>query len=136
MLVFADDGKPGITRRRAGRGWTYWDADGQRITGRAEIDRLNSVGLPPAYERAWFCANPRGHIQAIGYDEKGRKQYRYHPDFRARQEADKIDRCAGFGCALPTLRARVARDLKQPGIGRNGRASCRERVSPDGESPE
>src|SRR3546814_15341181 len=101
MLVFADDGKPGITRRRAGRGWTYWDADGQRITGRAEIDRLNSVGLPPAYERAWFCANPRGHIQAIGYDEKGRKQYRYHPDFRARQEADKFDRCAGFGCALP-----------------------------------
>src|SRR3546814_953388 len=100
MLVFADDGKPGITRRRAGRGWTYWDADGQRITGRAEIDRLNSVGLPPAYERAWFCANPRGHIQAIGYDEKGRKQYRYHPDFRARQEADKFDRCAGFGCAL------------------------------------
>src|SRR3546814_181426 len=118
MLVFADDGKPGITRRRAGRGWTYWDADGQRITGRAEIDRLNSVGLPPAYERAWFCANPRGHIQAIGYDEKGRKQYRYHPDFRARQEADKFDRCAGFGCALPKLRARVERDLKQPGIGR------------------
>src|SRR3546814_9698407 len=92
MLVFADDGKPGITRRRAGRGWTYWDADGQRITDRAEIDRLNSVGLPPAYERAWFCANPQGHIQAIGYDEKGRKQYRYHPDFRARQEADKFDR--------------------------------------------
>src|SRR3546814_6857585 len=75
MLVFADDGKPGITRRRAGRGWTYWDADGQRITGRAEIDRLNSVGLPPAYERAWFCANPRGHIQAIGYDEKRSEEH-------------------------------------------------------------
>src|SRR3546814_16561307 len=86
-----------------------------------------------AYGRAWFCANPQGHIQAIGYDEKGRKQYRYHPDFRARQEADKFDRCAGFGCWLPKLRARVERGLKQPGIGRHkamaaaiGIAPCRE----------
>src|SRR3546814_13071098 len=106
MLVFADDGKPGITRRRAGRGWTYWDADGQRITGRAEIDRLNSVGLPPDSERAWFCANPRGPIQAIGYDEKGRKQYRYHSDFRARQEADTFDPVSGFRLRTAQVRAR------------------------------
>src|SRR3546814_12855183 len=101
MLVLADDVKPGITRRRAGRGWTYWDADGQRITGRAEIDRLNSVGLPQAYERAWFCANPRGHLQAIGYDENARKQYRYHPDFRDRQHTDNFYQSQRSGCAPP-----------------------------------
>ena len=111
MLCYVDDALPGITRRRCGRGWAYFDARGQRIADRDEIDRLNRVGLPPAYKDAWFCPSPEGHIQAIGYDEKGRKQYRYHPDFRAQQEAAKYDRCASFGRALPLLRARVEEDL-------------------------
>ena len=118
MLCFSDDRMPGISRRRAGRGWSYWDHAGNRITDRDEIDRLNRVGLPPAYQRAWFCADANGHIQAIGYDDKGRKQYRYHPDFRAQQEADKFGRCAAFGRALPRLRRRVERDLKRPGMDR------------------
>lgn len=91
----------------------YFDAEKKRIIDREEIDRLNAVALPPAYARAWFCPDPRGHIQAVGYDDKGRKQYRYHPDFRAQQEADKFDRCADFGRALPRLRARVERDLRR-----------------------
>ena len=110
-LAYSDDSIPGITRRKVRHGWGYWDAEGHRITDREEIDRLNGVGLPPAYRDAWFCPKPNGHIQAIGWDAKGRKQYRYHPDFRARKEAEKYDRCAAFGQALPKLRAQVEADL-------------------------
>jgi DNA topoisomerase-1 len=111
-LVYCDDGEPGITRRRVNaRAWGYWDADGNRITDREEIDRLNAIGLPPAYRDAWFCPKANGHIQATGIDEKGRKQYRYHLDYRAKQEAAKYELCAPFGRALPRLRARMEADL-------------------------
>lgn len=118
MLCFVDDSLPGITRKRRGRYWMYFDPDGNRITDRDEIDRLNAIGLPPAYINAWFCPTPHGHIQAIGYDAKGRKQYRYHPEFRAQQEAAKYDRCATFGRLLPRLRAKVEEDLSRPGLTR------------------
>lgn len=111
MLCYVDDALPGITRKRRGRYWQYFNAKGDRITDRDEIDRLNGVGLPPAYKDAWFCPSPEGHIQAIGYDDRGRKQYRYHPDFRARQDAAKYDGCVDFGRALPLLRARVEEDM-------------------------
>ncbi|MBA2918213.1 DNA topoisomerase IB [Sphingomonas sp. MAH-20] len=117
-LSFVDDEMPGITRRRIGRAFGYFSPEGQRITDRDEIDRLNGIGLPPAYTDAWFCPDPHGHIQAIGWDERGRKQYRYHPDFRAAQDAAKYDRCAAFGEKLPRLRARVEKDLKRPGLGK------------------
>lgn len=97
-------------------GWGYWDADGTRITDREEIDRLNKIGLPPAYVEAWFCPDPCGHIQATGVDEKGRLQYRYHLGFREAQEAAKYDRCASFGHALPRLRKQVEADLKTRGL--------------------
>ncbi|MFN3520256.1 MAG: DNA topoisomerase IB, partial [Sphingomonas sp.] len=93
-------------------GWGYFDPDGARITDREEIDRLNSIGLPPAYRDAWFCPDPMGHIQAVGWDEKGRKQYRYHPEFRAAREDEKYNLCAAFGRGLPRLRERVEQDLK------------------------
>jgi DNA topoisomerase-1 len=112
MLRYTDDSRPGITRKRRGRYWQYFDADGARITDRDEIDRLNAIGMPPAYERCWFCPDPNGHIQAVGYDARGRKQYRYHPDFRARQETKKYERLAAFGRALPRLRKKVEEDLK------------------------
>ena len=112
LLCYVDDGLPGITRRQLKRGWAYFDAKGQRITDRDEIDRLNAVGMPPAYVDCWFCPSAQGHIQATGYDARGRKQYRYHPDFRAGQDADKYERCAAFGRALPLLRARVESDLQ------------------------
>ena len=118
-LTFVDDEMPGITRRRFGRAWGYFAPDGSRITDRDEIDRLNKVGLPPAYGNAWFCPDPNGHIQAIGWDDRGRKQYRYHADFRAAQEAAKYDRCAAFGQSLPRLRARVEQDLARRGLGRD-----------------
>ena len=115
-IVYVDDQEPGITRRKVRHGWGYWDAEGKRITDRDAIDRLNGVGLPPAYTQAWFSPDPRGHIQATGYDDRGRKQYRYHPGFREAQEAAKYDRCSGFGEALPKLRARVEADLKLRGL--------------------
>jgi DNA topoisomerase-1 len=111
MLRFVEDSMPGVSRKRRGRYWMYFDADGKRITDRDEIDRLNAIGLPPAYRNAWLCPHPNGHIQATGYDDKGRKQYRYHVDFRAKQDAAKYDGCASFGRALPKLRKRVAEDL-------------------------
>jgi DNA topoisomerase I len=115
-LHYVDDSEPGITRRKMRRGWSYWDAEGKRITNRGEIDRLGAIGMPPAYTDVWFCPDPNGHIQATGYDDRGRKQYRYHVDFREAQEAAKYERCAAFGDLLPKLRARVEHDLKLRGL--------------------
>ncbi len=112
-IVYCDDEEPGITRRKMRHGWGYFDAAGNRITDRDEIDRLNAVGLPPAYRDAWYCAHANGHIQAIGWDEKGRKQYRYHPDFRAAREDEKYGLCSAFGKSLPKLRECVEADLRK-----------------------
>ncbi|WP_241527317.1 DNA topoisomerase IB [Sphingomonas turrisvirgatae] len=112
-LRYCDDSKPGITRRKMRHGWGYFDAAGNRITDRDEIDRLNAIGLPPAYTNAWFCPDANGHLQATGIDDRGRKQYRYHGEFRAAQEAAKYDRCSQFGHKLPKLRARIDADLRK-----------------------
>src|SRR5690349_24482292 len=118
-LTYVDDSMPGITRRRHGRYWQYFDADGKRVSDRDEIERLNGIGLPPAYRDAWFCPDPNGHIQATGYDDRDRKQYRYHPDFREKQEAAKYDRCREFGKVLPKLRRRVEADLGKRKLSRD-----------------
>lgn len=110
-LEYVDDSGPGITRKKTSHGWAYYDPAGKRITDRGEIDRLNRIALPPAYTDAWYCPTDCGHLLATGIDARGRKQYRYHPDFRARQEAEKFDGCAGFGRLLPKVRKRVAKDL-------------------------
>ena len=120
-LIHVDDSLPGISRERSGAGWRYRDAKGKVIRERGEIDRLNAIALSPAYEDAWFCPAANGHILATGYDARGRKQYRYHPEFRMARDADKYDRCAAFGHALPLLRARLVDDL-------NRRTLCSERV--------
>jgi len=93
--------------------WAYFDAEGARITDRDEIDRLNAIALPPAYTDAWFCADPNGHLQATGIDVRGRKQYRYHAEFREKRESVKYARLLDFGKALPRLRRRVEKDLKR-----------------------
>jgi DNA topoisomerase-1 len=112
MLKFVDDSKPGIIRKKMRLGWGYYGPDGKRITDRQEIERLNAIGMPPAYEKCWFCPDPNGHLQGIGYDARGRKQYRYHPDFRAEQESRKYERLAHFGRALPKLRKKIEEDIK------------------------
>lgn len=113
MLRHSSDAEPGITRKRRGRHWAYFDPDGERITDRAKIDRLNTIGLPPAYTDAWFCADPDGHLQATGVDARRRKQYRYHSEFRKKRESSKYEGLLEFGKALPRLRRRIAQDLKR-----------------------
>src|SRR5438045_7665530 len=118
MLRHSSDSEPGITRKRIGRYWAYFDPGGNRITGRKEIDRLNAIALPPAYSDAWFCTDPNGHLQATGVDARGRKQYRYHSEFRALQEGAKYEGLREFGKALPRLRRRVEQDLRKRKLSR------------------
>src|SRR3954453_409648 len=113
MLRHSSDTEPGITRKRIGRYWAYFDPAGNRITDREEIDRLNTIALPPAYTEAWFCTDPNGHLQATGIDARGRKQYRYHVQFRELQESAKYEGLLEFGKALPRLRRRVEQDLRK-----------------------
>jgi DNA topoisomerase-1 len=101
-----------------GRYWAFFDPDGNRITDRDEIERLNAIGLPPAYTDAWFCTDPDGHLQATGVDARGRKQYRYHTSFREKQESAKFAGLLEFGKALPKLRRRIEQDLKRRNLTR------------------
>lgn len=118
-LRHSSDSEPGYTRKKQGRYWQYFDESGSRITDREEIDRLNSIALPPAYENAWFCKDAHGHLQATGIDARGRKQYRYHVDFRARRDKKKYTGTLEFGAALPKIRKRVEGDLKKPALSRD-----------------
>lgn len=118
-LEYVDDQGPGITRKKAGHGWAYFDPRGKRITDREEIDRLNRIALPPAYTDAWFCPKDCGHLLATGIDARGRKQYRYNPEFRTLQEAEKFDGCAEFGRLLPKVRKRAAKDLAKRSLTRD-----------------
>ena len=117
-LEYVDDSGPGITRRKSGRAWAYFDPAGRRIVDRDTIDRLNRIALPPAYTDAWFCPKDCGHLLATGIDARGRKQYRYNPEFRVAQEAQKFDGCAEFGRLLPRARKRVAKDLARRTLSR------------------
>ncbi|RST31662.1 DNA topoisomerase IB [Sphingomonas ginkgonis] len=119
MLRHCSDSDPGYTRKRVGSHWAYFNADGSRVTDRDEIDRLNAIALPPAYTDAWFSAHANGHLQATGIDARGRKQYRYHNDFRAKQDAAKYEGLLEFGKALPRLRRRIEQDLKKRKHGRD-----------------
>ena len=118
MLRHSSDCEPGFSRKRMGRYWAYFDAQGERVTDRETIDRLNAIGLPPAYTDAWFCADADGHLQATGIDARGRKQYRYHPDFRANADASKFAGLVEFGKALPRLRRTVEKHLNQRKLSR------------------
>jgi len=101
---------PGITRKRAGRGFAYYD-DGVRIEDPAVISRIRDLGIPPAWKDVWICPYANGHLQATGIDAAGRKQYRYHEAWRTRRDAEKFDDMTRFARALPKLRAQVEADL-------------------------
>ncbi|WP_374011918.1 DNA topoisomerase IB [Pseudoxanthomonas koreensis] len=117
-LHHVDDSIPGIARIRCGRGFRYVDADGAPVRDRATLERIRALAIPPAYRDVWICASPRGHLQATGVDARGRKQYRYHPQWRTRRDAHKFDRLVAFGAALPGLRRAVRADLARPGLPR------------------
>jgi len=112
-LVHVEEGMPGITRRKLRGHWAYYGPEGARITDRDEIDRLNHIALPPAYEAAWFAPVANAHILATGIDARGRKQYRYHPDFIAERDSRKFEACLAFAERLPLIRAQVEQDLRR-----------------------
>src|SRR5919112_3300150 len=114
----ADCSGPGITRRRAGRGFAYFDEDGERVTEPEVLERIRELALPPAWTEVWICPYPNGHLQATGRDAKGRKQYRYHPRWREVRDEAKYTKLLTFARVLPLIRARVDADLKRRGLPR------------------
>ena len=117
-LRYVSDRRPGIGRKRAGRGWSYLGLDGTPIRDRKELERFAALAIPPAYTEVWISPHPNGHIQATGRDARGRKQYRYHPRWREVRDETKYGRMVAFAQALPALRARVEKDLASPGLTR------------------
>jgi DNA topoisomerase I len=107
--------QPGWTRRRAGRGFVYLDEHGNRLS-EEDARRVRELVIPPAWQDVWVCPWPNGHLQAVGTDAAGRRQYLYHPDWRARRDAEKFDRMLLFGKALARARERVVADLGQEGM--------------------
>ena len=118
-LRYVDDSRRGYTRERIDGTFAYFDTQGKRIADEREIQRINALAIPPAYIDVWICPDPRGHLQATGRDARGRKQYRYHPQWRESRDANKYERLLAFGAVLPRLRAQVQRDLALDGMPRN-----------------
>lgn len=117
-LLYVSDDRPGITRRRAGRGFSYRDPKGGTIHDKKILVRIKALAIPPAWTDVWICPFGNGHIQAIGFDARGRKQYRYHAAWRQARDANKYEHMIAFANALPKIRRAVARDLKQRGLPR------------------
>ena len=117
-LRYVSDDRPGIRRERRGDNFVYIDVHGREIQDEKELKRIRSLAIPPAYEDVWICPYANGHLQATGCDARGRKQYRYHPDWRRVRDENKYERMMLFGKALPKIRARVAEDLAKPGLSR------------------
>ena len=118
-LSYTSDSEPGIRRVRKGRGFVYIDADGHKVRDAPTLTRIRSLVIPPAWKEVWICARPRGHLQATGRDDRGRKQSIYHVKWRETRDADKYARLLGFARALPRIRARVARDMRLRGLPRD-----------------
>lgn len=117
-LSYVNDDDPGIRRVAAGEGLAYRDPDGRAVRDAETLDRIRALAIPPAWTEVWICPSPRGHIQATGRDQKGRKQYRYHDDWRRDRDGLKFSRMIAFGRALPRLRARVEADMARRGLPR------------------
>jgi DNA topoisomerase IB len=115
-LVYVSGTSPGIRRVRDGGTFAYILPDGARITSEAKLRRIGSLAIPPAYEDVWICPISRGHLQATGRDARGRKQYRYHPQWRSFRDGEKFLRMPAFGEALPRLRRRIRHDLGLSGL--------------------
>ncbi|HJT77358.1 MAG TPA: DNA topoisomerase IB [Gemmataceae bacterium] len=117
-LRYVNDHHPGIRRVRAGRGFRYVGPDGKTVRDPEVVGRIKALAIPPAWTDVWVCPSADGHIQATGKDARGRKQYRYHPRWRAVRDEAKYERTIAFGLALPALRRRLERDLARPGLPR------------------
>jgi DNA topoisomerase-1 len=117
-LVYVCDSQPGIRRLRAGKGFRYVTPQNRRVAAAKDLLRIAQLAIPPAYREVWISLQARGHLQATGRDARGRKQYRYHAQWRQIRDGAKFARMAAFGAALPALRRRLKRDLTLPGLPR------------------
>jgi DNA topoisomerase-1 len=117
-LRYVTDDAPGISRKSTGKTITYRDAQGRVVKDRETLIRIKRLAIPPAWTDVWICARPNGHIQATGRDARGRKQYRYHPDWSAVRDGAKFERMIAFGKALPRIRRQVQRDLSRRNLDR------------------
>src|SRR5262245_38482212 len=117
-LTYVSDSIPGISRRKSGTGFTYRDVQGNTIRDPRERKRLNALVIPPAWTDVWICSDPEGHLQVTGRDDRGRKQYRYHPRWREIQDHSKFGRMIHFGMSLPRMREHLEHHLLQRGLPR------------------
>jgi DNA topoisomerase I len=117
-LRYVTDGRPGIRRKRAGKGFSYVSPEGSPVRDEGELRRIRALAVPPAWTDVWICPDPRGHIQATGRDARGRKQYRYHTRWREVRDETKYGRMVAFGDVLPEIRRRVSADLRKDGLPR------------------
>lgn len=127
-LKRVDCSAPGWTRRRNGRGFVYLDADGARLTDPDEIARIRGLVIPPAWKDVWICPHPNGHLQAVGTDAAGRRQYLYHEYWRRRRDAEKFEQMLDFARALPAMRATCADHLARDGFPRERVLACAVRL--------
>lgn len=118
-LCYAGDHSPGLTRKKRGKQFHYTDPAGRRVQDAGTLRRIRSLAIPPAWTRVWISPDPASHLQATGRDARGRKQYRYHPQWRKLRDANKFDRMVRFGQCLPVLRQRVQEDLAARTLTRN-----------------
>jgi DNA topoisomerase-1 len=116
-LRWVTDATPGISRLWCGRGFRYRNTDGSSVDAET-LRRIRRLAIPPAWRRVWICPRADGHIQATGYDARGRKQYRYHDEWRRQRDANKFERLIAFARGLPALRTRLRADLARPGLDR------------------
>lgn len=117
-LRYSNDKKPGYTRKIIGDKFVYFNTEGKRIDDQETIVRINKLVIPPAYQRVWICPYKNGHIQAIGYDSRGRKQYRYHPLWVKMSQGEKYTQISNFAQHLPLIRSKVRIDMQKSGVPR------------------
>jgi DNA topoisomerase I len=118
-LTYVSDKMPGFRRIGTKKVFRYLDTNGRVIKNESTLRRIQRLAIPPAWTDVWICPTGEGHLQAVGRDARGRKQYRYHPQWRQTRDETKYHRMAAFGQALPRLRRRVARDLREKQLTRN-----------------
>lgn len=110
-LRYVDDSTSGITRKHSGKSFQYFDTDGKIIKSPVVLQRIKELAIPPAWSNVWICPSPSGYLQAIGFDDKKRKQYLYHPEWKKISQENKFDKMIFFGESLPAIRKKIARDM-------------------------
>ena len=120
-----DCSQPGYLRRRRGQGFEYLDGRGRRLRDAEAVERIRALAIPPAWRDVWICPDPWGHLQAVGVDAAGRKQYLYHEALARAKDREKFDRMIRFARGLPGVRRKVEKELRAPGSAASARSPAR-----------